>query len=166
MRQSFISLRLRDFPFFIPYCFYKTIHFCSTKSIDSLSLKRRNSFQNKNNSKAIHRFAPNPLSFKLQQKLWKFNDICISWSSQKTALETKYFQVSCQYHLWFRSYENFFLWGLTRNLEIGNTTVWVWPNIWRLGQVENTKFGMHVPNKILLNAATGGKSTRSTPHPG
>ena len=25
--------------------------------------------------------------------------------------------------------------GLTRNPEIGNTPVWVWPNIWRLGRV-------------------------------
>ena len=30
---------------------------------------------------------------------------------------------------------------LTRNLEIGNTPVWVLPNVWRLGQVKNTKFG-------------------------
>ena len=42
--------------------------------------------------------------------------------------------------------------GLTRNLEIGNTPVWVFPNIWRLGRVRNTKFGMKVSNKILLNA--------------
>ena len=36
--------------------------------------------------------------------------------------------------------------GLTRNLEIRNTSVWVLPNIWRL-------FSMNVSNKMLLNAA-------------
>ena len=43
--------------------------------------------------------------------------------------------------------------GLTRDLEIGNTPAWVLPNIWGLGQVRNTKFGMSVSNKMLLNAA-------------
>ena len=41
--------------------------------------------------------------------------------------------------------------GLTRNLEIGNTPVRVLPNIWRLGQAKNTKFGTNVSNKRLLN---------------
>ena len=44
---------------------------------------------------------------------------------------------------------------LTRNPEIGNTPVWVLPNIWRLERVRNTKFGMDVTNEtneILLNA--------------
>ena len=40
---------------------------------------------------------------------------------------------------------------LTRNPEIGNTTVWVLPNIWRLGRVRDTKFGTNVSNKMLLN---------------
>ena len=43
--------------------------------------------------------------------------------------------------------------GLTRNLEIGNTLVWVLPNIWRRAQVMDTKFGTSVSNRILLNAA-------------
>ena len=38
-------------------------------------------------------------------------------------------------------------------MEIGNTTVWVLLNIWRLGQVSDNKFGINVSNKILLNAA-------------
>ena len=42
---------------------------------------------------------------------------------------------------------------LTRNPEIGNTPVWVLPNISRLGQVMDTKFGTNFPNRILLNAA-------------
>ena len=43
--------------------------------------------------------------------------------------------------------------GLTRNLELKNILACVFPNIWRLGQVRDTKFGTNVSNKILLNAA-------------
>ena len=45
--------------------------------------------------------------------------------------------------------------GLTRNPETGNTSAWVFPNIWRLGQVMNTKFNTNtnVSNEMLLNAA-------------
>ena len=64
--------------------------FCSTKSMDSLTLKRHDSFQNLNNRKATHKFAPRPLIFKLKQKVLKFNDICVSWSSLKPDLETNF----------------------------------------------------------------------------
>ena len=37
--------------------------------------------------------------------------------------------------------------------EIGNTNVYVLHNIWRLGQVRDTKFGMNVSNENLLNSA-------------
>ena len=47
----------------------------------------------------------------------------------------------------------FFYEGLTRNPEIGNTHVWVLPNIWRLGQVMDTKSGTNVSNRMLQNAA-------------
>ena len=47
----------------------------------------------------------------------------------------------------------FFYKGLTKNQEIGNTPVWVLPNIWRLGWVRDTKFGADVSNELLLNAA-------------
>ena len=43
--------------------------------------------------------------------------------------------------------------GLTRNLEIGNTPVWVLPNIWRQEQVRDTKYGTYLSSKMLLNAA-------------
>ena len=42
---------------------------------------------------------------------------------------------------------------LTRNLKIRNTPIWVSPNIWRLGRVMDTKFGMNVSNRMLVNAA-------------
>ena len=47
----------------------------------------------------------------------------------------------------------FFYKGLTRNPEIGNTPVWVLPNIWRLGRVMDTNTGTNVSNRMLLNAA-------------
>ena len=71
------------------FVFIKFIFF-STKSMDSLTLKCHNSFQNKNNWKATQSFDPRPLTFQLQQEVWKFNDICMSWSSLKTALETNF----------------------------------------------------------------------------
>ena len=43
--------------------------------------------------------------------------------------------------------------GLTKNPEIGNTPVWVFPDIGRLRQFRNTNFGKNVSNKMLLNAA-------------
>ena len=46
----------------------------------------------------------------------------------------------------------YFYKGSTRNPEIRNTPIWVLPNIWRLGQVSDTKFGMDVSNEMLLNA--------------
>ena len=62
-------------------------------------------------------------------------------------------QVSCKYHDWFGSYDNFFYKGFTKNPEIKNTPVWALLNIWRLGQVRDTKFDINVSNVMLLNAA-------------
>ena len=45
------------------------LYIFSTKNMDSLTLKRHNSFQNKNNRKSTHSFAPTTLIFKLQQKV-------------------------------------------------------------------------------------------------
>ena len=68
--------------------------------MDPLILKRHNSFQNENNRKATHSFAPKPLIFKLQQEILKFNDICVSWSSPKTDLVTNFLNLEN------RSFEN------------------------------------------------------------
>ena len=54
----------------------------------SLTLKRHNSFQNENNGKTTHSFAPKPLTFKLQKEVLKFNEICVSSSSPKPDLVT------------------------------------------------------------------------------
>ena len=49
----------------------------------------------------------------------------------------------------------FFYKGLTRNPEIGNTLVWVLPNIWRLEKVGDTTFDTNVSKKYcwMLNNA-------------
>ena len=69
---------------------YIYIIFCSTKSIDSLTLKHHNSFENYNNKKTTYAFAPRPLNFKMQQEVLKLNDICMSWRSPKTDLEKNF----------------------------------------------------------------------------
>ena len=42
---------------------------------------------------------------------------------------------------------------LIRNPEIANTSVWVLSNIWRLGQVRDTKLRRNISNEKLLNGA-------------
>ena len=46
----------------------------------------------------------------------------------------------------------FFYKGLTRNRKIRITPVWVLPNIWRLGQVRDSKFSTNISNEMSLNA--------------
>ena len=62
--------------------------------MDSLTLKRHNSFQNWNNVKATHSFAPRPLIFKLQQEVLNANDICVCWSSPKSDLVTNFLNLA------------------------------------------------------------------------
>ena len=62
-------------------------------------------------------------------------------------------QVSYQYHYWFWVMLIFLYNGLTRNPKIRNILLWVFPNIWRLGRVRDTKFGINVSNEMLLNTA-------------
>ena len=70
----FVSLKLCvGFPIFNSVSFLKKFIFLfkKYKSIDSLTLKRHNSFQNYNNRKAIHGLTPRPLTFKRQKKSFK-----------------------------------------------------------------------------------------------
>ena len=60
-----------------------------------------------------------------------------------------FMSTSSRYH---RIMTIFFYRILTRNPEIGNTPVWVLPNIWRLGRIRDTKFGANMFNEMLLNA--------------
>ena len=77
---------LVGFSFFNSVFFYKNSYFCSIKSMDSLTLKRHDSFQNQNNRKSTHTFASRPLIFKLQQNFLKFNNVCMIWISPITDL--------------------------------------------------------------------------------
>ena len=87
---SFFSLKLCvGFSIFDSVLFLLNFKFFSTESMDSMTLKHHNSFQNKNNKKTTPRFSPRHFIFKLQQEIWKYNDICVSRSSPKTDLETK-----------------------------------------------------------------------------
>ena len=67
----------------------QSVYFCSAKTMDSLTLRRHDSFQNWNNRKDTHCFPPRPLIFKLQQKDLKSNGICMSWSTPETDLKLK-----------------------------------------------------------------------------
>ena len=44
--KSLVSKSVCDFPFLIPFCFCQKLYFCSTKGMDSLTLKHYTSFQN------------------------------------------------------------------------------------------------------------------------
>ena len=75
----------------------------------------------------------------------------------------RYFVSLVKFNYWSKFHVNiitgsgvmaiFFYKRLTRNPEIGKTPICVLPNIWRLGQVRNTKCSTNVSNKMLLNAA-------------
>ena len=68
------------------------------------------------------------------------------------------FSFFIKFSFWFKFHVNiitgsgvttiFFYRKLTKNPEVGNTPVWFLPDIWRLGRVNDTKFGASVSNKI------------------
>ena len=64
--------------------------------MDSLTLKRPISFQNQNDKKVTHTFAPRTLILRLQQEVLKFNHNCVSCSSPKTYLETNFLNLENQ----------------------------------------------------------------------
>ena len=70
------------------------------KKMHRLFVKRYNFFQNCNNWKATHSFAPKTLIFKFQQEVLKFNDIFVSLGSPKTDPETNFLNLKN------RSFEN------------------------------------------------------------
>ena len=43
-----------------------------------------------------HSFLPRPLIFNLQQEVWKFDDICVTWSSAKAVLERNFLKLEHQ----------------------------------------------------------------------
>ena len=95
---------------------------------------------------------------------WKnSNDVRIFWHDIIIRFFWRCFVFLVKFSYWSKFHVNIifgsgvvtisFYKGLTRNLEIGYTLVWVLPNIWRLGLVRVTKFSTNISNKMLLNAA-------------
>ena len=78
------------FSIFVFVSFLLNFIFLFTKSMDSLTLKLHNSFQNKNNRKARHSLLPDLWFLSSQQGVLKVNDIRMSWNSLKTDLETNF----------------------------------------------------------------------------
>ena len=93
------------------------------------------------------------------------NDYCVTIFRHEIIVKFfwRYFVSLVMFSNWSKFHANittgsgittiFFYKGLTGNPEIGNTPVCVLPNIWRLGQVMDTKFGTNVSNKMLQKAA-------------
>ena len=95
---------------------------------------------------------------------WKNdNDVTIFWFDIIVKFFWRWFLSLVNFSNWSKFHANnitgsgfmtiFFYKRLIRNPEIGNTPVWVLPNIWRLGWVRDTILGTNVSNKLLLNAA-------------
>ena len=95
---------------------------------------------------------------------WKNdNDVTLFWHDVTVRFFWRCFVSLMNFSYWSKFHVNIitgsgvmtisFYKRLTRNPEFGNTPIWVLPNIWRLGQVGDTKFGTNFFNKILLNAA-------------
>ena len=99
----------------------------------------------------MHRsFVPNLDSALLQVgnklKIWQWHHNLLTWSHRQ------FFDAFLvRFSYWSKFHTNiitgsgvmavFVCKGLTRNPEIGNALVWVFPNIWRLEQFRDTKFG-------------------------
>ena len=91
------------------------------------------------------------------------NDVTILRHDVNVKVFWRCFAFLVKFRYWSKFYVNivtgsgimriFFYKWLTRNPEIGNTPVWVLPNIWRLGWLMDTKCGTNVSNRMLLNAA-------------
>ena len=100
---------------------------------------------------------------KLAKTPEKDNDVTILQHDLKVNFFWRCFVSLVKFSYWSKFHVNiitgsgimtiFFYKRLTRNLEIRNTPLWVLPNIWRLGQVVDTKLGRNVTNKTLRNAA-------------
>ena len=102
-----------------------------------------------------------PDCFKLTRNPKFDNDVTIFRHDVKVTFFWRCFLSLVNFSYWSKFHVNiitgsgimtiFFYNGLTRNPEIGNSPVWLLPNIWRLGEVMGTKFGANVFNGILLN---------------
>ena len=88
------------------------------------------------------------IGHELEKRQWRHN--LLTWRHCRIFFDVVLFLLSS---LVSAVMDSFFYKGLTRNPRIRNTPVWVFPNIWRLGWVRDTKLVMVVSNKVLPNAA-------------
>ena len=88
------------------------------------------------------------IGHELEKRQWRHN--LLTWRHCRIFFDVVLFLLSS---LVSAVMDSFFYKGLTRNPRIRNTPVWVFPNIWRLGRVRDTKLVMVVSNKVLPNAA-------------
>ena len=94
---------------------------------------------------------------KLAKKPKIDNDVIIFWHHVNVDLFWRYFVSLVKFRYWSKFHVNiiicsgimtiFFYKGLTRKLETGSTPLWIFPSIWRLRWVMDTKFGTNVSNK-------------------
>ena len=97
----FISLKLCvGFSIFNSVSFLLNFIFLFKKKHGLFDFKTSQFLKNENNRKATHSIALRPLSFKLQQEVRKFNDICVSWSSPKIDLETSFLNLGAVHMGW------------------------------------------------------------------
>ena len=92
-----------------------------------------------------------------------YNDVKVFWHDIIVKFLWRYFVFLIMFSYWSMFHVNIitgckvmtilFYKGLAWNPDLGNTTVWVLRNIWRLAWVRNTKCDTNVSNKMLLNAA-------------
>ena len=109
---------------------------------------------------SVSRIRP-PECSKLAKNTKNNNDVTIFRHDANVKFFWRCFIFLVKFSYWSKFHVNiitgsrtiFFYKRLTKNPEIGNTLVWVFPNIMGLGRVMNTKFGTNVCNRILLNAA-------------
>ena len=87
------------------------------------------------------------------------SDIIICWHDNIIKFFWCYFASLVKFSYWSKFQVNIitssrvtFIRDWPEICKIGNTPIWVLPNIWGLGQVRDIKFGTDVPNKMLLNA--------------
>ena len=104
-------------------------------------------FQKKTGEPFFHGSATSQLVNMTLSSIFFLTLLCLSCEVQLLV------QISCQYHYWFQSYDNFPLKGIEQ--KYGNRKYlrlsFAQYSIWRLGRVRDIKFGMIVSNKMLLN---------------
>ena len=112
-------------------------------------------------------FVHNPASGLLQidqkSKKWQWRHNFPTWRHCQMFLTLFCFSCFSFFSYWSKFHVNiitgsgimtiFFYKELTRNPKIGNTSVWVFPDIWWMRQVMDTRFSTNVSNRMLLKSA-------------